>query len=337
MKKRKAVYSRQKGPLKRAYTRIQRQKKVRKMRRVVRAKRNRGIQAMTPLRQPRQCIMKFKTHMCEVFRLYGEVGSSQAPHIGADHDETPAFPDSGIIVHQNSLYAPGGHESYLPIVGGFTDVSHQYGQYRVIGCKITFKVRRVGTFIPWSFTGVADVLADDKIVRSEAAMNPDAADPLLITCFDRSSWQDANSMIQHESVASTIMGQHPIKGWRDLQQFKHLRGIKYRELRPGVAARSTIVHKWNEKRFKRDGSPLHGSDMQKANTGNFYNEEGGWTQGGSSPPELDIVRFDIREFDEFKSTTKSKINNARFMVTVEVDYLALLTKPRYTYNYVESH
>lgn len=327
-----------KSPLKKKYTRIKQQQKIRQMKRTVKKAKSRAISAMSVLRQPTKVVMKFKTQSCKVYRLHNITGPSNTTVGTGNHnqDDNPVFPVDGIVVHQNSIYQPGETSSGLPRCGGFEDVSHQYGKFRVIGSKIVFKVRRLGSAIPMSISSFGNFIqpvSTDGVTPAMlpgTAMDPDNADPLLVTAFDRTAWQDVNSMVRGaESEIGTFSGATLMRGYADVQKYKHLKGITWRELKAGSGSTSTIIHKWNEKKHSSAG---HNNDIAQINTGTFLNEQGSWTTGGANPTTLDKVRFDIKEFDELDSINKSKLSNPRVMVTIDVDYLVLCTEPRYTYS-----
>lgn len=320
-------------PLKKQYSRVKQQQKIRQMKRTVKRAKSRAISAMAVLRQPQKVVMKFKTQACKVYRLHSKVGPTNTT---VQSGETPVqdyndeFPKDGLIVNQNSIYEPG---DLLPMCGGFADVSHQYSKYRVIGCKIVFKVRRIGTAIPMTISTYGNFVQPQANGSTPAmlpgtAMDPDNADPLLVTSFDRSAWQDVNSMVSETTpgVGSYKTG---INGYADVQKYKHLKGLTWRELKAGSGQSATIVHKWTEKGLTALGM---NTDYRQINTGLFNNEQGSWTTGGANPTTLDHVRFNIKEFDELWSINKSKLSNPRIMVTIDVDYLVLCTEPRYTYS-----
>lgn len=324
-----------KSPLKKKYTRIKQQQKIRQMKRTVKKAKSRAISAMAVLRQPTQVVMKFKTQSCKVYRLHNITGPSNTT-VGGTQDDNPVFPVDGIVVHQNSIYEPGETSSGLPRCGGFDDVSHQYGKFRVIGSKIVFKVRRLGSAIPMSVSSFGNFIqpvTNDGVTPAMlpgTAMDPDNADPLLVTSFDRSAWQDVNSMVRGaESEVTSLNGKTLLRGYADVQKYKHLKGLDWRELKAGSGSSSTIIHKWSEKKHSSAG---HNNDIAQINTGTFLNEQGSWTTGGANPTTLDKVRFDVKEFDENHSILKSKLSNPRIMVTIDVDYLVLCTEPRYTYS-----
>jgi hypothetical protein len=331
-----------KSPLKKQYTRVKQQQKIRKMKRVVKRARSRAISAMSVLRQPEKVVMKFKTQACKVYRLHDDTGASNTTVSGGTptQDNNPVFPKEGLVINQNSIYEPG---DLLPKCGGFTDVSHQYSKYRVIGTKIVFKVRRMGTSIPMQVSSFNNFITQQvtsngvsatPAMLAGTAMDPDNSDPLLVTAFDRSAWQDVNSMVRDDptegdTFTGNALGWKAIKGYADVQKYKHLKGLTWRELKPGVGATSTIIHKWTEKGLTALGM---NTDYRQINTGLFHNEQGSWTSGGASPTTLDHVRFNIKEFDEYNSINKSKLSNPRIMVTIDVDYLVLCSEPRYSYS-----
>jgi hypothetical protein len=325
-----------KSPLTKKYTRIKQQQKIRQMKRTVKKAKSRAISAMAVLRQPTQVVMKFKTQSCKVYRLHDITGPAAGTTVNNDSDSNPVFPVNGIVVHQNSIFQPGETASHLPRCGGFTDVSHQYGKYRVIGSKIVFKVRRIGSAIPMSIGAHSNYITPitsngvTPAMLPGTAMDPDNADPLLVTAFDRSAWQDVNSMVRGaESEIGMFSGASLLRGYADVQKYKHLKGLTWRELKAGPGRTSTIIHKWSEKKHTSAG---HNSDIAQINTGLFHNEQGSYTAGGGNPSTLDKVRFDIKEFDEIDSLQKSRLSNPRVMVTIDVDYLVLCTEPRYTYS-----
>lgn len=319
-----------KSSLKSKYDKVKRKQKVRKMRRVVRSAKSRALNAMSVLRQPQSVVMRFQSQACQTYmmtNLFVQAGASST-----QLDGNLVFPASGVRVNLNNIMDPWGTGVHC---GGFDDVSHQYGKFRVIGSKVVFKVRRMGSSAPFQSGTSAIQPTGGSVAGTSIANNVgtilDVAnvDPLLLTSFDRNAWQDMNSMIASTpDEQGLINGRQIINDYVSLQKFKHLKGLQWRELKAGAGQTATLTVKWSEKGLTAAGL---NSDVKQINTGLFHNEQGSWTSGGTAPTTVDHVDFDIKEFDS-SSPFKHKYSQARVMITATIDYLVKCTEPRYTYS-----
>ena len=298
------------------------------MRRTIKSAKSRALNAMAILRQPKSVVMRFQAQKCSTYLLADQF---MQPGISSSvHDTNGQFPGTGIQVNMNSIYNPWNKTGALTSVdhaGGFDDISHQYGKYRVIGAKITFKVRRLGGSVPiqtgYGISVQPTTTSGQGTGPSPAAnlggmFDPSTQDPMLITTIDRSAWQDANSMVSEAQITDYVT----------FQRYKHLPGINWRELKAGAGQKASLVTKWSEKGITALGM---NTDRVQINSGLFHNEQGSWTQGGSDPTTVDHIKFNIQPFDS-ASPYKTKYGQPRVLVTVDIDFLVKCTEPRFTYS-----
>lgn len=328
-----------KSKLATAYKKVQKAKTKRKMRKVVkRAKASRL--ATTPfLRQPASTLVRFKASHCATYRYGSQMGQAGA---AGTNDQSTVFPATGIYINQNDIFDPfgvGGNNSNAP---GFDDIGRQYGKYRVIGSKTTYRIRRMGAHIPLTTTSAAHggaLLAPtvqttgggvvtsangigvgpSTVSNLGGLFDPANADPLMAILVDRNAWQDANSTITDTQIAVD---------YTTMRQYQHLKGLQWRELKGGAGQKVTIVKKWSERGLS---SASNNSDIVQINSGNFHNELGSWTSGGSSPSTKDPMYLYMKPFDGM-SQWKNAFSNARFMITIDIEFLVKVTEPRYSFS-----
>jgi len=317
--------------LKKQYAKVKRKQRVRLMRRTIKSAKSRALNAMAVLRQPKTCVMRFQAQRCMSYTLADQF---KQPGVSLQtHDNNPIFPATGIKINLNSIYDPWAKktDTYFPTAdehaGGFDDISHQYGQYRVIGAKVTFKVRRLGGSLPIQAGYAASIeptggsgtgMGPSPAANLGEMFDPSTMDPVLVTSIDRNAWQDANSMISEAQIGDYV----------SLQKFKHLPGINWRELKAGAAQKASIVNKWSERGLQALGM---NTDKAQINGGLFHNEQGSWTSGGSNPSQLDHVTYNLKPFDG-ASSYKTKYSQPRVLVTIDIDYLVKCSEPRFTYS-----
>lgn len=349
MPKRKSYSSRTKGPynmkkgkktaLKKKYQAVKRKQAVKKMVRTVRRAKSRAIGAMPLLRQPQSTLVKFNHAHTQVYRLNTDLWDGSTS-VGAGGDTNPVFPSDGLVIRQNDIYNPMAVAG-LPAVhaNGFFNVGTQYGKYRVVGSKTVIRVRRMGGFIPLSSGedaiepqteghdsaeyGPAPQINTITTGPSEVSsygglFDPSTADPMLGILIDRSAWQEVNSTIQNAAIDE----------YKELRQFAHLKGIQWREIKAGPAQKITITHKFSEKSLRKVGSD---TDYRQYNTGTFPVTDNGHNtaSAGTAPPQVDDMIFKIKPFDK-SSAHKQSYNNARFLVTVDQEFICKVFEPKYS-------
>lgn len=324
--------------LDRAYKKVVAKKAYKKKKRVVRKDRSRALDSMAMLRHPSSALVKFRSSICNTFTMGQQFNSHLAGNgsvTGQSQDINPVFPDDGLKIRLNDIYNPWGHPAAwftgnVPAgshATGFDNISRQYGKYRVVGSKITIKFRRMGGTVAYQGNppkSIIDPINSTEMGASAAAnmgtlFDPSNMDPLLCMIIDRTAWQDANSQIVESSIDE----------YKDIMRYKGMKGLKWRELKPGAGQSCTIVHKWSERNFA--GGAGHNTDRKQANTGLFHPENAGvFTHGGTSPTTPDELVFKVKQFDK-ASPYHRQYKNARIMVTADIEYLVKCFEAKYTY------
>lgn len=328
-------YSRtQKGkktPLRKKYNAVKKKQFVKKMKRVVRASKSRAISAMSVAAQPQTQLVKFTMSFAKTYRMANTFNASA---MGTNHDQNDLFPDAGMEIHQNTLYDPLNLANSIGVTNyhanGFEEMSRKYRRYRVVGSKTIIKFRRMGGLIPL-FNGGTDKNTNlttgqnDTYPSASNASNlghifdPSTADPLLCMTVDRSAFQDSYATIPDTAIDEFM----------DLAKWKHLKGIKWRELKAGPGEKVILVEKFSEKGLV---SAAGDADYKTNNTGTFHDVDatGGQITTGSNPPVLDKLTLKIKPYDKL-SLQRQRYHCARIMVTIEQEFLALCSEPRYAY------
>ena len=91
---------------------------------------------------------------------------------------------------------------------------------------------------------------------------------------------------------------------------------------------SVIAPTWSERGIQALGM---NTDKQQINGGLFHNEQGSWTDGGTSPTTVDYVTYNLKPFDG-ASPYKTKYGKPRALVTIDIDYLVKCSEPRFSYS-----
>lgn len=337
-------YKKSKSKLTKAYKKVVRAKTKRKMRGVVKKAKATRLATTPFLRQPMSTLVRFKASHCATYR-YG--ATQQSTSINSSPDLSHVFPVAGIEINQNDIYDPfnTGTNHNAP---GFDAISRQYGKWRVIGSKTTYRVRRMGAHVPYNTSQVSanNLMAptvQENTVTSIASgvsknvgggigvgpsiasnmgglLDPANADPLMAILVDRNAYQDTYSQVSEATM---------VVDYAHIRQYQHLKGLQWRELKAGAGSKCSIVKKWSERGL--DQASAHGRSPQEINTGSFHNEAGSWLSGGNGPTQKDPMRLFMKPFDGM-SAAKNEFANARFMITIDIEYLVKVTEPRYTYS-----
>lgn len=329
-------------PLKRAFRRVQRAKTRKRMIRTVKKAKSRAISALPLLRQPSSCLVKFNNAFTHTFRLQNVLWDDINTSLGAGGDTSAFFPADGLQIRQNDIYNPMGQAGVVQVhANGFTSIGEQYGKYRVVGSKTVIRVRRMGSWLPLQHgEGEIEPITEgheggdfgpaafnntittgpSSVANFGDLFDPSTADPMLAILIDRNAWQEANSQIENAAIDE----------YKDLRQFAHLKGIQWREIKAGPAQKATIVHKFTEKSLRKVGGD---TDYRSYNTGQFPLADNGTNQShaGTSPPQVDDMILKLKPFDTM-SAHKRAYNNARFLVTIDQEFICKCWEPKYAHS-----
>ena len=305
--------------LNRAYKKVVAKKTTKKKKRVVAKDRQIRLASTPYLRQPVSTLVKFQANMCQTYKMSDIYGQTYAGDLGYGDSES-AFPIAGVNVMLNNIWDPFDAHTASGIAqhcAGFDDISRQYAKYRVVGSKVTIKIRRLGGSIPIGAVGVGALDATEPnlsgIQSSASALgnvfDPSNLDPLMVVTVDRSAYQDQNSQINEVALNTYEM----------VHRFGDIKGVKWRELKAGAAQSCSMSHKWSERRF--EGGPGHNNDHKQANTGTFQTaDSNGVFSGGASPTTPDKLNIRIQPFDQ-SSNNHQAFTRARILMTVHIDYI----------------
>ena len=329
----KAPRKGKKTALKKKYNAVKRKQFTRKMRRTVRAARSRAISSLAVANQPVSQLVKFTMTYAETYRMSSSFAASE---YNGHTDQNSVFPANGIEIHQNSLYDPIKLANMVGTTqhhaNGFEEMSRKYKKYRVIGSKTTVRFRRMGGLIPLTSGGTSTNVqfsnasgGDTYPTGSQAAnlgtmFDPSTQDPLLCMVVDRTAFQDDHSGVPDEAIDE----------YMDLAKWKHLKGIKWRELKAGPGERAVIIEKFSERGLT---SAAGDTDHKTNNTGLFHDVDatGAQLTSGSNPPVVDKMLIKMKPFDKL-SLKKQQYSCARVMVTIDQEFLAVCSEPRYAYS-----
>ncbi len=354
--------------LTKAYKKVVATKKKSRMRKVVKRHKKRMQNAVPFLRQPKTTMVKFKATMCQTYRMTDRFTTAGD---GTNLDQNPVFPGAGIIVNKNNIFDPfnQGFGVQGADCAGFDQFSQQYGKWRVMGAKVTFKVRRLGGTVPISMASGSHLEITSEVVTpahttnaASAAAKPSAAqalgglfdpstqDPLMLILVDRTAWQDMNSRVQGVTIDT----------YKEVRQYQHLRGVQWRELKAGAAQKATISSTFSERAME---TLNNANNQQLQNTGQFHDDgiqyydptaNGGvggmivnafkngvdatlgyitndYSKGAKAPLTVDHCRLMIKPFDEL-SQHKHTYGQARILVTCDIEYAVKCSEPRYDYS-----
>lgn len=332
----KAPRKGQKTALKKKYNAVKKKQFTKKMRRVVRASRSRAISSLSVANQPVTQLTKFTMTYAQTFRMGNSFAASSFGTGANAHDQNDVFPAAGIEIHQNSLYDPIKLANSVTGItqhhaNGFEEMSRKYKKYRVIGSKTTVRFRRMGGLIPLDTGGGATNTqfsnasgGDSYPTNSQAAnlgtmFDPTTQDPLLCMVVDRTAFQDDNSGIPDTAIDE----------YMDLAKWKHLKGIKWRELKAGPGERAVIIEKFSERGLT---SATGDTDHKTNNMGLFHDVDatGAQLTTGTNPPVVDKMLIKLKPFDKL-SLKKQQYSCARVLVTIDQEFLAVCSEPRYAY------
>lgn len=150
---------------------------------------------------------------------------------------------------------------------------------------------------------------------------------MLLTLIDRSPRQDAIAAVNSEAGGGTN-GYNP-KTFKTLFENKSMKGVQYREVKPGVGAKATLTVNWSEKKMRAWNVTDGVKPTAAANTGKFYSAKSNtlsslWDTTATSPPVKDFALINIIPFDEV-DTNRDLRYVQRYMVSVNIDYMVLVT------------
>jgi hypothetical protein len=321
----------------------------RKQRRVVKRVKSARIRHMPFLGMPPKKVIKMAHTTVENFYFKNNLPvDAQGNPITTEFGEKAWDTTNPIAAACNNIYDPP-HTKIFPTadhVRGFAEVSQHYSSWKVIGAKVTFKVRRIGpqnrwqdlddgnpgththveelhtlnidtTQQPWTQSG--DTQRPVPMTPAELG-TPDAGDHMLVTLINRTWQQDNVSALQGNAGWVT---QYNPQSYKTLMENKDLKGVRYRELRPGVGRQVTMTHKW------RPATNLSRTDAD-LQTGHFFRDklavgDINFNTGANGPQvaRVDAVHLNIIPFDPQTNNLRDATFTQRFMVTRDIEYLVL--------------
>lgn len=344
--------SRRSRPVK-GYVKAKRAVIRRKQRRVVKRVKSARIRHMPFLGMPAKKVIKMAhtTVECFYFKnnlpvdIHGEPITTEFGETAWDTANPPA-------AACNNIYDPNHSKSIFPTsqARGFAEVSQHYSSWKVIGSKVTFKVRRIGPQNRWQDTPDANIgdhmtVQDDhdlattttnitggtsgtitgdtqrvQLMTPAEMGSPDNGDHMLVTLINRTNEQDSVTAGRGHSGWTS---QYNPQSYKTLMENKDLKGVRYRELPPGIGRQVTMVHKWKPSRHlpKVDEIIQHGHFFRDKSTPTQVNFD--TDASGPASYRVDAVHLNIIPFDPLTNNMRDACFTQRFMVTRDIEYLVL--------------